>query len=65
MADSIFFFLLKGLDDSFVGETFNSVPGSYFKKTLIVYSVAFFSLFFSLLNSFNISSTAKLQIVLP
>lgn len=64
MADSIFFFLLKGLDDSFVGETFNSVPSSYSKKTLIVYSVAFFSLF-SLFNSFNISSTAKSQIVLP
>lgn len=43
----LFFFLLKGLDDSFVGETFNSVLSSYFKKTLIVYSVAFFLSVFS------------------
>lgn len=67
MADSIvlFFVFLKGFDDSFVGETFNSFPSSYFKKALIVYSGVFFFLMFSLLNGSNSVSTAQLQIVLP
>lgn len=66
MADSIvlFFVFLKGFDDSFVGETFNSFPSSYFKKALIVYSGGFFlDVFFS--NGSNSVSTAQLQIDLP
>lgn len=51
MADSIFF-LLKGLDDSFVGETFSSAPDGYF-KTLIVYSASYF-------NDFSVTSATKL-----